>query len=221
LAFGRHGCLGCCSCLVVPESARVLVAPCDSLLASSWHPLRAGHAAEASGAQADGDHFDHSCGGRSPLRRQRLQRRQRRQVLTVAAHGSVPIPVGRTDGVGEGLLPRTPRDRRESRPQSVSADTRSAPSGTAPSQQQNEKRPPCGSGSSDLRASRHECGSIEGSRAAVPSSGRRCSIGFERSATSRARMCVPRSLPTHDRQRGRPWRVSTLNAGRSVLSRTA
>src|SRR5674476_1703896 len=51
-------------------------------------------------------------------------------------------------------------------------------------------------------ASRHECGSIEGSRAVVPSSGRRCSIGSSE---------VPRP------GRGRPLRVSTLNAGRSVL----
>jgi hypothetical protein len=72
-----------------------------------------------------------------------------------------------------------------------------------------------------LGASRHECGSIEGSRAAVPSSGRRCSIGFERSATSRARMCVPRSLPTSSPRRRGQRGARAAQRARTTLTLTS
>jgi len=72
-----------------------------------------------------------------------------------------------------------------------------------------------------FRASRHECGSIEGSRAAVPSSGRRCSIGFERSATSRARMCLPRSLPTSSPRRRGQRGARAAQRARTTLTLTS
>src|SRR5674476_308116 len=67
----------------------------------------------------------------------------------------------------------------------------------------------------------HNVGRFQGSRAAVPSSGRRCSIGFERSATSRARMCLPRSLPTSSPRRRGQRGARAAQRARTTLTLTS